>query len=75
MPEAIRPNTGMRSGAKRGAYDQFRSFTLKSMRFLAISVERARQRRALASLDDHMLRDIGITRSEAWQECAIPFWR
>jgi uncharacterized protein YjiS (DUF1127 family) len=38
-------------------------------------VERARQRRALASLDDHELRDIGITRADAAREAEKPFWR
>ena len=38
-------------------------------------IERTRQRRALASLDDAMLRDIGITRAEAARECEKPFWR
>ena len=35
---------------------------------------RARERRALAQLDDRMLRDIGISRTEAERECAKPFW-
>jgi uncharacterized protein YjiS (DUF1127 family) len=38
-------------------------------------IERARQRRALASLDEAMLRDIGITRVEAVRESEKPFWR
>ena len=38
-------------------------------------IERARQRDALAGLDDHALRDIGITRAEAARECGKPFWR
>ena len=38
-------------------------------------IERTRQRRALAGLDDQMLRDIGITRAEAARECGKPFWR
>jgi len=37
--------------------------------------ERARQRSHLAALDARMLRDIGITRSEAARECEKPFWR
>jgi uncharacterized protein YjiS (DUF1127 family) len=37
--------------------------------------ERSRQRRALASLDDRLLRDIGLTRDEARRECANPFWK
>jgi len=38
-------------------------------------IERSRQRRALASLSDHELRDIGITRIEAVREAEKPFWR
>ena len=38
-------------------------------------IERTRQRRALASLDDAMLRDIGITRADVARECEKPFWR
>ncbi len=34
----------------------------------------ARQRRALARLDDHMLEDIGITRDDALAEAARPVW-
>jgi uncharacterized protein YjiS (DUF1127 family) len=37
--------------------------------------ERARQRRELMQFDDHLLRDIGITRAEAIAEAAKPFWR
>ena len=37
--------------------------------------ERARGRRMLRSLDDHMLRDIGIDRSVADAEGSAPFWR
>jgi uncharacterized protein YjiS (DUF1127 family) len=42
---------------------------------LARWIERARQRSALAGLDDHQLRDIGITRVNAARECQKPFWR
>jgi uncharacterized protein YjiS (DUF1127 family) len=37
--------------------------------------ERVRQREALGQLDDHQLRDVGITRVEAARECDKPFWR
>jgi uncharacterized protein YjiS (DUF1127 family) len=36
---------------------------------------RARQRRDLAALDEHLLKDIGVTPSEAALECAKPWWR
>ena len=38
-------------------------------------IERARQRNALARLDDRDLRDIGITRADAAREYEKPFWR
>ena len=34
-----------------------------------------RQRRALLSLDDAMLKDMGISRVDALQEGRKPFWR
>jgi uncharacterized protein YjiS (DUF1127 family) len=45
--------------------------------FLLIArwIERTRQRDALAALDDHSLRDIGITRVEATREAEKPFWK
>jgi uncharacterized protein YjiS (DUF1127 family) len=37
-------------------------------------LHRGRSRRALASLDDHLLRDIGLTATEARRESEKPFW-
>ena len=37
--------------------------------------DRVRGRRMLRGLDDHMLRDIGIDRSDAEREGSMPFWR
>jgi uncharacterized protein YjiS (DUF1127 family) len=37
--------------------------------------ERSRQRRHLAGLSDHMLRDIGLSPGDVWAECEKPFWR
>ena len=36
---------------------------------------RARDRRLLAQLETHMLRDIGITREDALREARKPFWQ
>ena len=38
-------------------------------------LERARQRRELRQLSDHMLKDIGLTRADVEAEAAKPFWR
>ncbi len=37
--------------------------------------ERARQRRHLASLEDRLLKDMGISRADAGREASKPFWR
>jgi uncharacterized protein YjiS (DUF1127 family) len=46
-----------------------------ALRRVAAWIERSRQRKALATLDDQMLRDIGITRVDAARESDKPFWR
>ena len=38
-------------------------------------LERSRQRRTLREASDHLLKDIGLSRSEAHREGAKPFWR
>jgi uncharacterized protein YjiS (DUF1127 family) len=42
---------------------------------VAVWRERARQRRALATMDDYLLRDIGLTRADVDHEAGKPFWR
>ncbi len=37
--------------------------------------ERRRQRRALSGLDEHQLKDIGLSRGDVEQEITKPFWR
>jgi uncharacterized protein YjiS (DUF1127 family) len=38
-------------------------------------LERVHQRRQLAQLSDHMLKDIGLTRVDVEAELSKPFWR
>jgi uncharacterized protein YjiS (DUF1127 family) len=59
----VRPHTGM-AGAAIGTIE-----------LLFVWVERVRQRRALASLDRRMLRDIGLDPGTAFAESRKPFWR
>ena len=42
---------------------------------LATWLERSRQRRQLAELDERLLKDIGISQTDVWQEIHKPFWR
>lgn len=37
--------------------------------------ERARQRRTLLQLEDHLIADMGLDRAEVQQEARKPFWR
>lgn len=45
------------------------------MERLLLWQERARQRRELAALSDDLLKDIGLSRSGAFEESRKPFWR
>lgn len=40
-----------------------------------VAALRQRERRQLAALDPHLLRDIGVDSRAAESECAKPFWR
>ncbi|MFG1422680.1 DUF1127 domain-containing protein [Roseixanthobacter liquoris] len=42
---------------------------------LRVWLRRARERRALADLDDDQMRDAGISREAARREAEKPFWR
>ena len=55
--------------------DQFNAGEWRHIgRTISSWLARSRQRKALAELDDRLLRDIGITRTEARKEAARPFW-
>jgi uncharacterized protein YjiS (DUF1127 family) len=45
------------------------------LRRLAEGLRRGRQRRDLASLSDHHLRDIGLSRTDVTRELMKPLWR
>jgi uncharacterized protein YjiS (DUF1127 family) len=42
---------------------------------ISIFIERGRQRRALAELDEHLLRDLGVNRSVVAREVHKHFWQ
>lgn len=44
-------------------------------RLLARWYDRHLQRRDLSEIDDHLLRDLGLTREDVRRECAKSFWR
>ena len=46
----------------------------RALDWIGAAHERARQRAVLAGLDDRMLRDIGLSRTQALAEARRPFW-
>lgn len=61
---SVLPRWTAAAGAPRSAVPA-RLFALLALR---------RSRRHLAALDDHLLRDVGLTRAEAWRESRRPAW-
>ena len=51
-----------------------RSALLRVVAMIEMAVERRRSRLALMELSDTQLKDIGISRSEAFREANRPFW-
>lgn len=47
----------------------------RTMKALSLYIQRHRQRKQLAQLDDRLLSDIGISRSQAHREYSRPFWK
>ena len=67
--------TGTPTGFAHAATGSWREIARASLRTVSCWQDRARQRRALATLSDELLRDIGVTRFDAECEANKPFWR
>ena len=63
-----RTDVTMRSSVSRG------SALLRVVAMIELAVERRRSRLALMELSDAQLKDIGISRSQAFREANRPFW-
>ena len=70
----IAPNAAPATNAAPAARPR-RHWTLQALDTFLEWRERARQRHALARLDDRMLRDIGLSRADVYREYRKPFWR
>lgn len=57
-----------RSSSSRG------SAILRVVAMIEMAVERRRSRHALLEMTDTQLKDIGLSRSEAFREANRPFW-
>ena len=70
--------SSFRSGASAGRpwpADRWRAALAAVSALLGAWLQRHRTRRALDALDDHMLRDIGLTRLDAARERSKRFWQ
>jgi uncharacterized protein YjiS (DUF1127 family) len=62
--------------AERGLFLPARPFSIGTMiNVLMDWGDRARERRQLDGLGDHMLKDLGVSRVEVEREVNKPFWR
>jgi uncharacterized protein YjiS (DUF1127 family) len=55
--------------------DRPASILLRALALFGTWRQRVRDRRALALMDERSLRDLGLTRSEMFDEVRKPFWR
>ena len=73
-----RYNTSGKSGSSLFGVSRGKATANLVTRILDVAIawlDRARQRRQLAELDDRLLRDIGVSRGDIEAEAAKPFWR
>lgn len=76
LPCALRV-TG-RPAVRKGRPGILRAFSkilLAAVVIIELWMERARQRRQLARLDEFQLKDIGLSRADVEKEVSRPFWR
>jgi len=63
-----------RDGRSRAGFDPLFRIAYALGSFLARAYGRYRQRQALAELDDHLLDDLGLSRTDVARECAKSWW-
>ncbi len=77
MAHAIDTNlggAGSASSKSLRAFGQIRRIVVKVLNTIIIWQERSGQRHALSELNEHMLKDIGVSRADAYKEIRKPFW-
>ncbi len=69
------PTSSIRHGRYRPGRWRLVSMAEGLLGTLLLLQDRAAQRRALAELDSHLLKDLGLTRADVARETAKPFWQ
>ena len=75
MPGARAAASHAALAGRRSYQPAGRALSTQIAELLLTWLERVRQRRQLAQLSDHMLKDIGLARGDVEAEIAKPFWR
>jgi uncharacterized protein YjiS (DUF1127 family) len=75
LSESIRTSRATLAGVSTRSQPWLASKAARAVDLVLAWQERARQRRHLRSLDNHMLRDIGLSRADVEGEAGKPFWR
>lgn len=63
------------AGLPNGFYDLPSRLLVRAFDALIAWQSRSADRTQLGRLDDHMLRDIGLSRADVEREASKPFWR
>ena len=79
MPQALHYGTSQTCTCQQPTdWSRPKDTLIRSVRRLTLKIhgwmERSRQRQALRDLDDHHLKDIGLSRAAAMTEARKPFW-
>lgn len=79
MPQTMDHGTGQICTCRRPAdWSSSADAAIRSVRRVMLNIrgcmERSRQRQALRDLDEHQLKDIGLSRAAAMEEARKPFW-
>jgi len=65
----------LRPRSRQSATNPLRTLFHRLRKAYGLAIARSRQRRQLLEMDDHQLKDIGITRAEAELEGRKPIWK
>ena len=63
------------AGPSGGFIQRLAHLPLVALETLLVWQERVSERRRLREMDDHMLKDMGLSRADAEREGTVPFWR
>ena len=62
-------------GPTGGFFQRVAHLPLAALEAVLVWQERVSERRRLREMDDHLLKDMGLSRADAEREGSVPFWR